>query len=83
MALNLYADTAQRTFTAGLAAHSDYLLAGGGRPSHASPHTRTCKPMITFGAIYRLAIYRLIDIPLSNCVNSALRKINILTQDKP
>jgi glucose-1-phosphate adenylyltransferase len=33
--------------------------------------------MIPFGGIYRL-----IDIPLSNCINSGLRKICILTQHK-
>jgi glucose-1-phosphate adenylyltransferase len=54
------------------------MLLAGGAGHRMPPLTREhAKPMITFGAIYRL-----IDIPLSNCVNSGLRKINILTQDK-
>jgi glucose-1-phosphate adenylyltransferase len=54
------------------------MLLAGGAGHRMLPLTREhAKPMITFGAIYRL-----IDIPLSNCVNSGLRKINILTQDK-
>ena len=40
------------------------------------PLTRDrAKPAIPFGGIYRL-----IDFTLSNCFNSGLRRINILTQ---
>jgi glucose-1-phosphate adenylyltransferase len=54
------------------------MLLAGGAGERMLPLTREhAKPMIPFGAIYRL-----IDIPLSNCINSGLRKINILTQDK-
>ena len=54
------------------------MLLAGGAGQRMFPLTRDhAKPMIPFGAIYRL-----IDIPLSNCINSGLRKINILTQDK-
>jgi glucose-1-phosphate adenylyltransferase len=54
------------------------MLLAGGAGQRMFPLTREhAKPMIPFGAIYRL-----IDIPLSNCINSGLRKINILTQDK-
>src|SRR5579862_7598606 len=54
------------------------ILLAGGAGQRMFPLTREhAKPMIPFGAIYRL-----IDIPLSNCINSGLRKINILTQDK-
>jgi glucose-1-phosphate adenylyltransferase len=54
------------------------MLLAGGAGSRMLPLTREhSKPMIPFGAIYRL-----IDIPLSNCINSGLRKIYILTQDK-
>jgi glucose-1-phosphate adenylyltransferase len=54
------------------------MLLAGGAGQRMLPLTRDhAKPMIPFGAIYRL-----VDIPLSNCINSGLRKICILTQDK-
>src|SRR5579864_7454090 len=54
------------------------MLLAGGAGHRMLPLTREhSKPMVTFGAIYRL-----IDIPLSNCINSGLRKICILTQHK-
>src|SRR5260370_35141138 len=53
------------------------LLAGGAGerlyPLTRDPH----KPAVTFGGIYRI-----IDIPLSNCINSDLRRVYILTQYK-
>src|SRR3984957_13380555 len=53
------------------------LLAGGaGRRLH--PLTRdTAKPGVPFGGVYRI-----IDFTLSNCVNSNVRRIFILTQYK-
>ena len=54
------------------------MLLAGGAGERMFPLTREhAKPMVPFGAIYRL-----IDIPLSNCINSGLRKIYILTQHK-
>lgn len=54
------------------------LLLAGGAGRRLDPLTREhAKPMVPFGGIYRL-----IDIPLSNCINSGLRKIYILTQHK-
>ena len=42
------------------------------------PLTRDrAKPAVTFGGIYRI-----IDITLSNCINSDLRRVYILTQYK-
>jgi hypothetical protein len=54
------------------------MLLAGGAGERMFPLTREhAKPIVPFGAIYRL-----IDIPLSNCINSGLRKIYILTQHK-
>src|SRR5436305_9773704 len=54
-----------------------FLLAGGAR-ERLHPLTRDrAKPAVTFGAIYRI-----IDVTLSNCINSDLRKVYILTQYK-
>ena len=50
----------------------------GGAGERLYPLTRDrAKPAVTFGAIYRI-----IDITLSNCLNSDLRKVYILTQYK-
>lgn len=54
------------------------VLLAGGAGTRLHPLTREdAKPMVPFAGIYRL-----IDIPLSNCINSGLRKIYILTQYK-
>jgi glucose-1-phosphate adenylyltransferase len=54
------------------------VLLAGGAGERLYPLTRDrAKPAVTFGGIYRI-----IDITLSNCVNSGLRKIYILTQYK-
>src|SRR5437588_4734020 len=53
------------------------LLAGGAGDRH-NPLTRDrAKPAVTFGGNYRI-----INITLSNCINSDLRRIYILTQYK-
>ena len=50
----------------------------GGRGSRLEPLTRDrAKPAVPFGGIYRI-----IDFTLSNCINSDLRKILVLTQYK-
>lgn len=55
------------------------MILAGGEGSRLSPLTRQhCKPMVPFGGIYRL-----VDLPLSNCINSGIRQIFILTQHKP
>ncbi|HAJ57239.1 MAG TPA: glucose-1-phosphate adenylyltransferase [Candidatus Omnitrophica bacterium] len=52
------------------------VILGGGRGTRLYPLTRDrAKPAVPlFGK------YRLVDIPISNCLNSGLNKINILTQ---
>ncbi len=52
------------------------IILGGGQGSRLYPLTSyRSKPAVPFGGKYRL-----IDIPISNCINSGLRKIFILTQ---
>jgi glucose-1-phosphate adenylyltransferase len=54
------------------------VLLAGGAGERLYPLTRDrAKPAVTFGGIYRI-----IDVTLSNCINSNLRKIYILTQYK-
>lgn len=52
------------------------LVLGGGRGTRLYPLTRyRSKPAVPVGGKYRL-----IDIPLSNCINSGLNRIYVLTQ---
>ena len=54
------------------------IVMAGGRGSRLEPLTRDrAKPAVPFGGIYRI-----IDFTLSNCINSDLRKILVLTQYK-
>lgn len=49
---------------------------GGGRGSRLWPLTKgRCKPAVPLGGKYRI-----VDIPISNCLNSGLNKIYLLTQ---
>ncbi|NLE45817.1 MAG: glucose-1-phosphate adenylyltransferase [Chloroflexi bacterium] len=52
------------------------LILGGGRGSRLYPLTKLrAKPAVPIGGKYRL-----IDIPISNCLNSGVEKIYVLTQ---
>ncbi len=52
------------------------VILGGGQGSRLFPLTKTrSKPAVPIGGKYRL-----VDIPISNCLNSHIRKIYVLTQ---
>jgi glucose-1-phosphate adenylyltransferase len=52
------------------------IIMAGGKGERLFPLTRDkAKPAITFGGIYRI-----IDFTLSNCLNSGIRRIYVLTQ---
>jgi len=54
------------------------MLLGGGRGERLLPLTTSrCKPAVPFAGHYRI-----IDFTLSNCLNSGLRRIGVLTQFK-
>ena len=54
------------------------VVLAGGRGTRLEPLTRNrAKPAVPFGGIYRI-----IDFSLSNCLNSGIRKIVVLTQYK-
>ena len=52
------------------------VILGGGEGRRLQPLTRDrCKPAVPLAGKYRL-----VDIPVSNCINSGIRRINLLTQ---
>jgi glucose-1-phosphate adenylyltransferase len=54
------------------------LVLAGGKGTRLEPLTRDrAKPAVPFGGLYRI-----IDFTLSNCINSGLRKVLVLTQYK-
>ncbi len=69
-----------REDSGGIAVLRDVLaiVLAGGRGTRLEPLTRDrAKPAVPFGGLYRI-----IDFTLSNCINSDLRKILVLTQYK-
>ena len=54
------------------------LLAGGQGSRLYALTEKTAKPAVSFGGKYRI-----IDFPLSNCTNSGIDTVGILTQYKP
>src|SRR4051812_41151271 len=54
------------------------ILLAGGAGERLYPLTRdTAKPAVPFGGVYRI-----IDFTLSNCINSDVRRVFVLTQSK-
>jgi glucose-1-phosphate adenylyltransferase len=54
------------------------LILAGGKGTRLEPLTRDrAKPAVPFGGLYRI-----IDFTLSNCINSGLRRVRVLTQFK-
>ena len=53
------------------------IILGGGAGSRLYPLTKTRSKPAVNGL---LAAYRLIDVPMSNCINSGINKVYILTQ---
>ena len=54
------------------------LILAGGKGTRLEPLTRDrAKPAVPFGGAYRI-----IDFTLSNCINSGLRRLLLLTQYK-
>jgi glucose-1-phosphate adenylyltransferase len=52
------------------------IVLGGGKGTRLFPLTKErAKPAVPFGGKYRL-----VDIPISNCINADFKKIYILTQ---
>ncbi|MBT4485277.1 MAG: glucose-1-phosphate adenylyltransferase, partial [Candidatus Latescibacteria bacterium] len=52
------------------------VILGGGRGARLHPLTKMrAKPAVPIAGKFRL-----IDIPISNCINSAIRNIYVLTQ---
>eukprot|EP00803_Ostreobium_quekettii_P010484 evm.model.scf_759EXC.1 EVM.evm.TU.scf_759EXC.1 scf_759EXC:10418-14725(-) len=52
------------------------VILGGGAGSRLYPLTKSrAKPAVSIGGAYRL-----VDIPISNCINSGINKIYVLTQ---
>ena len=70
-------DSSQRHVSR-LTRHTAALILAGGRGSRLKNLTEwRAKPAVPFGGKFRI-----IDFPLSNCVNSGIRQISVLTQYK-
>lgn len=68
----------ENTFESPMAQHSNVVavILGGGAGSRLFPLTRErSKPAVPLGGKYRL-----IDVPVSNCINSSITQIFVLTQ---
>ena len=68
----------QTRFVSRLTRHTLALILAGGRGSRLHKLTEwRAKPAVPFGGKFRI-----IDFPLSNCLNSGIRQIGVLTQYK-
>ena len=66
----------QRSIIAGDLSNVLAVIMGGGQGTRLYPLTRDrSKPAVPLAGKYRL-----VDIPISNCINSGLKRIYLLTQ---
>lgn len=71
-------DVASDRFISVLTKNSMALILAGGRGSRLKDLTKwRAKPALPFGGKFRI-----IDFPLSNCINSGIRRIGVVTQYK-
>ncbi|MDE1980766.1 MAG: glucose-1-phosphate adenylyltransferase [Betaproteobacteria bacterium] len=71
-------DVASDRFISVLTKNSMALILAGGRGSRLQDLTKwRAKPALQFGGKFRI-----IDFPLSNCINSGIRRIGVVTQYK-
>ena len=71
-------DIASERFISVLTKNSMALILAGGRGSRLKDLTKwRAKPAVQFGGKFRI-----IDFPLSNCINSGIRRIGVVTQYK-
>lgn len=71
-------DMASERFISVLTKNSMALILAGGRGSRLKDLTKwRAKPAVQFGGKFRI-----IDFPLSNCINSGIRRIGVVTQYK-
>jgi glucose-1-phosphate adenylyltransferase len=71
-------DINSNRFISNLTKNSVALILAGGRGSRLKDLTsHRAKPAVPFGGKFRI-----IDFPLSNCINSGIRRIGVLTQYK-
>jgi glucose-1-phosphate adenylyltransferase len=71
-------DTNSTRFVSNLTKNSVALILAGGRGSRLKDLTsHRAKPAVPFGGKFRI-----IDFPLSNCINSGIRRVGVVTQYK-
>jgi len=64
------------TYRGGIVARVISIVLGGGKGTRLFPLTKDrAKPAVPFGGKYRI-----VDIPISNCINSGFNQVYILTQ---
>lgn len=74
----MYAPETSKRFVSLLTRDTLALILAGGRGTRLGALTsHRVKPAVPFGGKYRL-----IDFPLSNCINSGIRRVGVLTQYK-
>ncbi|MGB4811854.1 MAG: glucose-1-phosphate adenylyltransferase [Methylophilaceae bacterium] len=78
MSPNRPVDPHSDRFISNLTKHTTAIILAGGRGSRLKSLTDwRAKPAVQFGGKFRI-----IDFPLSNCINSGIRRINVATQYK-